>query len=629
MLVFLLAYQYIPPPWQQRAPLVDDQTAVIPDSLNVSAVADGYAEVGNNRYYGHDILINGTIYWSEDVGGQYVCGHHSQFRWTNTPQYEHTRSTSIGGWTVWILLTLFLLVGMTGSWPVIYRMYKMLRTLVHEWHQPRDEEAFEVDDDGEPGGKSCSYHLVRVWFALATLAAVLASGLLAYLVVASSNVISLGENVAVGSCYFVRPTVGGLQARGLKDNNTGSLPPASVRRNTDGSVDFILNCEASMYQASTGAIWRIVPQYGITCMRTPAYHIKNSHIFEQTLCSGGSWKPDGRGGTPDGYSGSIEWGEAKTGMDCGLFGWGALWYRAWGSWYVVGEDTWQKCQKQFQPSYLTRTDEITGEQREVVALEQVLTVDPDAMGRQYGWYTNGPEEAVIHSTFGSGEGSSLLFFKPESWPDYMRRHFRKENAKLTWIPPYNLNVQPNRLECRALVRIPNGNDYTEFRQACTSVTATTTADTTAGITLSITVGEPCTVVVGYGSDDKYTTITLTTTAGVTLRGADRWRCSTRAEQGVDCGDAHQFEVLEAKIVEQSRNTTIEQGGEDGTTKGKEATRLDLSDLFGLGAMNETLGTVAMIVVLVIVAALIVWMIVCCCRRRRADTVIVAPPSAVT
>jgi hypothetical protein len=35
--------------------------------------------------------------------------------------------------------TLFLLLGMTGSWPVIYRMYKMLGTLVRGWHLLRKQ----------------------------------------------------------------------------------------------------------------------------------------------------------------------------------------------------------------------------------------------------------------------------------------------------------------------------------------------------------------------------------------------------------------------------------------------------------------------------------------------------------
>jgi hypothetical protein len=152
---------------------------------------------------------------------------------------------------------------------------------------------------------------------------------------------------------------------------------------------------------------------------------------------------------------------------------------------------------------------------------------------------------VIHTTLALGEGSSLLFFTADSWPDYMRRHFRKESAKVTWIPPYQLNVQPNRLECRALVRIPNREDDADCRQACAQVKATTTTDSTSEITLSIREGNACTVVIGYESDDKFTTVTLTTTGGVTLRGADLWQCATVGEQGTGCSDDRQFEAFEA------------------------------------------------------------------------------------
>jgi hypothetical protein len=156
------------------------------------------------------------------------------------------------------------------------------------------------------------------------VAAALASGLLAYLVVASSNVVSLGENVAVRSCSSARDALGGLQSRILRSNIMAEILPANVRKNADGTVDFIINCEASMYQASTGAVWWIVPQYGITCARAPAYHIRSHHIFDQTLCRGDLWKPDGRGGPPERSSGSIEWTEVKVRMDCGLWNLGAL-----------------------------------------------------------------------------------------------------------------------------------------------------------------------------------------------------------------------------------------------------------------------------------------------------------------
>jgi hypothetical protein len=73
--------------------------------------------------------------------------------------------------------------------------------------------------------------------------------------------------------------------------------------------------------------------------------------------------------------------------------------------------------------------------------------------------------------------------------------------------------------------------------------------------------------------------------------------------------------------------TIEQAGEDGTMTGKEATSLGLSDLLSLEAVNEKLGTIAMIIVLVLVGVLVVWAIVCCFHRHRAHTMVVAPPPA--
>jgi hypothetical protein len=106
---------------------------------------------------------------------------------------------------------------------------------------------------------------------------------------------------------------------------------AQVAINSDGSVDFGTNCEDSMYEATTGAVWTLIPDGGTTCVDTPADRLDRLNRDQQTLCSGGSWKPQEgiKEGLKPGFTGFKEITEWSTIQGCGLFNWGWLWYRGW------------------------------------------------------------------------------------------------------------------------------------------------------------------------------------------------------------------------------------------------------------------------------------------------------------
>jgi hypothetical protein len=229
--------------------------------------------------------------------------------------------------------------------------------------------------------------------------------------------------------------------------------------------------------------------------------------------------------------------------------------RGWGSWKIDSSSSWQFCQKAKQQPRLIRKDP-GGQEEQVEIFEKILTVDPAAMGRQYGWYTTGDKEAIVHSTFQEGKGSALLFFTPENWEDYMKMHFISSGGHIRTNAPSELNVQPNSLECKALITISDGSRFAEFQSPCQDVSASVVDDETSGIKIMTKSRRLCAVTLGFGQDSINTSIAISNLAPVTVRGADRWTCITDGTEGNNCTNTGTFYPIAPEIVNQSMKTIL-------------------------------------------------------------------------
>jgi hypothetical protein len=84
-----------------------------------------------------------------------------------------------------------------------------------------------------------------------------------------------------GECYLVDPSAfadfpRGNKARLLADSD---VPKPDVAIHNDGTIYFITNCESSMYQASTAAVWNLQPEYKKDCGNITATSIPTVALF--------------------------------------------------------------------------------------------------------------------------------------------------------------------------------------------------------------------------------------------------------------------------------------------------------------------------------------------------------------
>jgi hypothetical protein len=378
-----------------------------------------------------------------------------------------------------------------------------------------------------------------------------------------------------------------------------------------------------MYQASTGAVWTIIPEYGITCRDTPAYRIVEFNVDRQTKCTLGSWAPSNAyEGTKPGFDGHAAYGPVTIGVSCGFLGLGSITWRAWASWKIDSSEQWQFCNKALQPSRLVRKGP-NGEIDETIQFKNILTVDPTAMGRPYGWYTSGDKEVIVYSSYDEGKSGHLLFFTPDNWTNYMQQyHFHPGYDNVNIIPPNGVGVQPNTLQCKVHVTIPNGNEFTEFQQPCEGVWATQNDDPTAGIKI-LTLSELwCTVDVGFGDENMTTVIAINLRSPVTLKGADRWRCTTENQYGTKCSSTHSYEMFNPEIVNASLRTQITTLSAEVEGNYHDISLENPFDFFDFASMKDTISTIAiaLVIVLVLVAlAFIIYKIVKArCRKRKEN-----------
>jgi hypothetical protein len=368
-----------------------------------------------------------------------------------------------------------------------------------------------------------------------------------------------------------------------------------------------MNCETSMYQSSTGAIWTVVPQVRIDCIDVPAYELTALNVDQQHYCTWGNWYPsDGIDmGTKHGFSDCIEYPERKNGFSCGFANWGAEWYRAWASWKLNRHDNWQFCKAAEQVPYMYRKDPTTGE-TQTITPQQYLTVDPNSFGRQHGWYTSGDKEVIADGHFQEGKGSSLIFVEPENWQDYFKKYHFKDGLEVTFDAVDETSTHPSSFQCRVLMTLENGADFEEFREPCSSVWSSQADDGVSGIKIMTSSASFCTVCLGFGDDNRNTTISVKVNHPVTLAGADRWQCTTQENFGVDCSVDKPFMTFSAEIVNASIKTTVTRNGGGHSDPGvSDDTNLGL-DFSDIGGIFTIVGIViAAVVVAIVIIVLIV------------------------
>jgi hypothetical protein len=161
---------------------------------------------------------------------------------------------------------------------------------------------------------------------------------------------------------------------------------------------------------------------------------------------------------------------------------------------------WEECScvKGTSPG-LRRIDPVTGE---IVTrpFKGQLTVDPNAIGRQYEWYTSRDEEVLIYSATDKGRGTALVFdesVNDSARDNYMRKYVFTEDAHGVHGKTASVLTQPNSLECHTLVRLENAADFEEFQRPCSSVVATRADNDVAGIKLTTTSELLCSITLGF------------------------------------------------------------------------------------------------------------------------------------
>jgi hypothetical protein len=116
--------------------------------------------------------------------------------------------------------------------------------------------------------------------------------------------------------------------------------------------------------------------------------------------------------------------------------------------------------------------------------------------------------------------------------------------------------RPNSLECRTMVRLKTANKFVEFQRPCTTVIATKVDNEVVGVQISAQSILICTATVGFQDDNMSTVILVSQHTPVTIKGADRLRCTTEENHGINYDTKQDFELFTLETVNESRNTIV-------------------------------------------------------------------------
>jgi hypothetical protein len=130
-----------------------------------------------------------------------------------------------------------------------------------------------------------------IWMAVSMVCNVILAAILTHFICTFLGLLVISKTVQDSKCYFINsrspdtcrsPQEGGSgeadadlarirRARMLAEieEDVDARPRAETKINDDNTVDFFLNCEASLCEASTGAVWDIIPKH--TIERSPVY----------------------------------------------------------------------------------------------------------------------------------------------------------------------------------------------------------------------------------------------------------------------------------------------------------------------------------------------------------------------
>jgi hypothetical protein len=627
MFALLLTYQYINTrSWQmnaaRRAIRLSSNTSLLADdtSGDIAGGDDGGVVVAtHNPDQGFDLTLpNGTVIWALTLDGTEVCTDGISYRFYAGKHYAYVQEFDVGGFFLLMILSILFLVALTGIWPVILGMdikiddinakleHKEKKSTVFGhiwsglWHKKEPEQS-----EPDAWDKTCALfnRFKYVWLIVGAVATYIFAALAAHALCASANLPTTVKEVRLGKCWPLDTSrLGRLTASGgaplrynasttrrlrqlLNGDETAAAPEVVVK--ADDTVDFFMNCEASLYQAKTGQRWYIQPRHVTTCKPVAGYWIEELSAFTQTHCTMGSWKPDG-GGTEPGHTGNIPYMAEHPIGSCGFLKAGNLVWRGWGSYKIDTSRQWAICNKDEQAVKIVRYD-TNGDELEVEHIAEELTVDPVAIGRPYGWYTSGDMEVVITTDFNDGEGTNLVFGNSNDAASVVRQHFIEGGQRLEVRAPRKIGVQPNQLQCRQMLRIANGSRFEEFRTPCTSARATVADDGISGTVIRTSSAQLCTLSVAFGNEAASTVITISATSPVSLKGVTAWRCVTQGSEGTSCGPTQPLNDIDPDVLAAQLNTTVTELGESRASDGHNIGDVakGLSGLFGVGALQDT------------------------------------------
>jgi hypothetical protein len=592
--------------------------------------ADGTVYLHIDPFLGYVLDNDDVRIWAPEIKGRMVCGNGGNWTFTHEAQHTYREDFSFAGLILVLVGTVLITAAVTGIWPIIMSIQDSINMLIALLEgMPDIHRAIEDNEIYDKFRKGTWKDKIKyIWIMVSMVCNVLLAAVLTHCISATLGLPVVSKTVQDSKCYYINGISPDLysppqdgQSEGVDKGRyalageiDGTKPRATAEIKDDNTVDFFINCEGSLYQASTGAIWEIQPEYTIECTPVYAWQIVTTKGVSRQKCTLGSWSGSldpNAVARENGMDRAIAFEEHGNGMKCGMFNWGNRKVKGFGVYNYDVLRNWEQCScVKNSEGGLKRTDPVTKEVTKKTFVGQ-LTVDPNALGRQLGWYTSGDEEVIIHASLNKGKGTALIFEEMDNdtaRDDYMRKWVFTEDAHGVQGKTADILTQANSLECRTLVRLVNADDFEEFQQPCADVTAVRADNEVAGVKLTTTSTRVCSVVLGFQSDDTSSVVSINIDRPATIRGPDRWRCITQENHGVSCGKNRSFELFSPDVVNESRTTVVLEGdkvvngrgGIDVSVPGIKAPGFSwLNDVFEVLKLVATLVTVISIIITLI------------------------------
>jgi hypothetical protein len=646
LFVCLLTYQYINAQrdhrvWREdvRALLGEDEADdYIPRVYEgLPPGADGTVNLHIDPFLEY-VLDNGeTRIWAPEIKGRMVCGNGGNWTFTHEAQHTYREDFSFVGLILVLVGTVLITAAVTGIWPIIMSIQDSINMLIALLEEMPDIHNAIVDNEVYDKFRKGTWKdkIKYIWIMVSMVCNVLLAAVLTHCISATLGLPVISKTVQDSKCYFINGASPDMYRPSHKESgevdanltrrhrammleeigeDADTRPRAEVKMVDDDTVDFFLNCEASLYEASSGAIWSLEPSNVIVCTPVYAWQIVTAKGVSRQKCTAGSWsgsRDPNAVAKENGMDRAIDFSEHGNGMKCGLWNLGRRTVKGFGVYSYDEFRNWSFCNcVPSGKSGLVRIDPVTQEKITIEAVGQ-LTVDSNAIGRQYGWYTSGDEEVVITATFDKGRGSALVFddsMNDTAKDKYVRDYVFTEDAHGVHARTASVLTQPNGLQCTTYIRLTGANRFVEFQRSCSDVVATRADNEVAGVKFTTTSTDLCSITVGFQDDNRSSVVSINALRPATIHGADRWRCITQENHGVSCSSNQSFEMFSPQVVSESRNTVVLEsdkvvngrGGIDVSVPGIKAPGFSwLNDVFEVLKLVATLVTVISIIITLI------------------------------